>query len=204
MNDNAELIMNDNVITATGRVVTLRESNGNVILTLVTKNGNDVYIRFRCTAEMVAQLQYHARVRVTGHIESYLRKAKDSSNRTIVQYFVADSVVPDTTLVEDAYGIKGKFFAPPSARLYLKGTMVSVIMDSKDWIRYILRVDCPNPNTGTRSATIRVSMKRADRQPEIKPGDTVCMACYLSSPVKEENGKKLYMEDLIVADIAKV
>jgi hypothetical protein len=188
-----------NLILATGRVVTRKDyPNGSCMLVVATKNGRDMFPRFFCAKGIVPELAQHARVRIEARVVSDKRKDRETSKWVVVQRFEAYKVEPDTTLTEDAFGVKGKFFSPPAIDIYLRGKVIGIKEDS-EWIRFTVQL----PAEGKRISTALISMKKIDRQPDIKKGNDIVAVCSVTTPKKERNGEVRYYEDIIVRDIAK-
>lgn len=188
-----------NKIVASGRVVSLNEKNGTCYITIASKNGRDIYPKFVCSKDIVPELPTHARVKIEGHVESGTKKNKDNKQWLMSQKFIADKVSLDTTMTEEAFGIKGKFFAPPEVNIYLKGTIIG-ITDDTDWFRYTIKIE----GSEDKKTTVRVSMKKLDRHPDVKEGDNVCAICAVTTPKKQVNGRICYFEDILVSDLVKV
>ncbi len=190
-----------NEIVASGRIITIKErKNGDKIVTLITKNGRDVFLRFVCSKGVLPELNDHAHVQITGHVISVAYR-DDNKKFHQDQSFVADEIIPSPTLTEKKFGVKGKFFAYPECAAYLKGT-VKKVLDEGEWVRLILHID--EERKDRKPATVRLSMKKLSRQPELKKGDTICAVCTVTTPKKMIDGKATYFEDLLISDLAKV
>ena len=192
-----------NKVIANGRLITKGERpNGDVYVTLLSRNGRDLFMRFICTKDMVADIPLRAHVTITGFIRSYEYKDKKDGKTKFYQTFVADKVEQDMTLIEKEFGpqYKGKFYAEPSCAIYLKGTVLN-IRDEGTWIRYLISTE--DHNRPGKNSIIRLSMRKLDRQPDIQKNDTVLAVCSASTTKKEINGKTEYFEDIIISDICK-
>ncbi len=186
-----------NEIELTGRLVKERiRQDGTAVVTMFSRCGRDVFLRFYCPAGTLPPHKQHAMLRIKGHMR--IRKSSDEDTG-FVQGFVADEVSPQPTLAEERFGVRGRFFREPECRIYLKGE-VRKVAESKGYLRIHMAVR--EGAEGGRMITVLVNMKRLERQPEIRPGDTICAVCAASTPEGEKNGERKYWEDVIVSDIA--
>ena len=191
----AEIRGNVNEFVITGRIINSRKrNNGSTTITVISRNGGDIYVHIQCRKGMLPEFENRTHVKVEGHIET-ANHMDSNKNLQHTQTFVADNVILDQTMSEDRFGIRGKFYLPPSCTIYLKGR-INKVLDSGNWIRYQIEDGMGN--------YIRSSMKKLDRQPEINPGDEVCIVGSLSTNRKEIKGRKATFEDIIVMDIGKV
>lgn len=190
----------ENKLTVTGRIVSMK---GKYITVFIPGN-RDLYIRTLITSqtEMPKDLKQNARVSITGHCSGYL--APDKTGRggmSKVQYFIADKIEKQTTLLDQCFGVKGRFYDTGSCRYIIAGNVTSVSNDG-DWTRLTIMTDMDSRTRRVSSVHLSV-YKNADARKILK-GDMACVACVVSSPKKEINGKMMYFEDIIGIDIAKV
>ncbi len=184
-----------NRVEVSGRIISIKSNNnGSNYITILTRNGRDAFLRFFCPKSVpVDGYKLRARVSVTGRVASTHRKDSRTGKWVTDQFFVADDIRNTPTLTETAFGVKGKFFPDMDAKIYIHGTIEN-IKDDSEWIRYIVKVD--------DKTTVRLNMKRLDRQPNIKVGDEIYTVCSVSTPKKNLNGRDVYFEDIIISDIA--
>ncbi len=188
-----------NEIRVLGRLISLHANNdGSAIITVLTRNGKDVFIRFYCAPGKLPELERHARICVIGHVNCFSRRT-DAGYRN-VQQFVADKVYKDTTMTEKKYGVAGRFFAPFSCEIYIKGVVRSVTSSGNDWLAYNVEVD--GDKDDMRPSVVKLNMKKVDRQPEINAGDVIYTVCSLSTPKKVLDGETVYFSNIVISDIA--
>ena len=190
-----------NKIIIRGRIVAESyRQDGSCMVTLISRSGRDVFARVICAPGMLPEHKDHARLYIKGHFELKAETPFNSRKKRIIQQIVADEVVIDSTMAEDVFGIKGKFFYPFECAAHLKGIIKSV-KDEGEWVRYSLEV-CKQGKAQT-PIILRTSIKKLDRHPDIKKDDKVCMICGISTPKKTHNEKNIHYEDIIIVDIAK-
>lgn len=192
---------NVNQVDAEGRIVSIRPRKDGItsVMTIISKNGRDIFPRFICPSKEISGYKIHDRVQIKGHIHTY-PLVVDKKYR-MQQEFIADSIIPAETLSDQVFGVKGKFFAQMKCDVYVKGIVASVKTDG-EWYRYTVEV--PSDQKNGYADKIYMSMKKIDRHPVINKGDTICSICGVSTPVKTIDDKNKYFEDLIVSDIAIV
>lgn len=189
-----------NKVLTTGRVISIRNvSKSRCIVTVISRNGRDIYPRFLCDISKMPPLQTHARVRVEGHIESHRYKDKEDGKWKVEQRIVADIIEPAVTITEEYFGEIGKFFAPLSTIVFIKG-VVTDVKKSENWYKYNINVS----EDEKQPLTIQVSMKELDRHPDIKKHDTVCAVCGMSTQQKVFGDTTYSYENMVVSDIAIV
>ena len=185
-------------IKASGRVVSERlNSKGQKIITIISKNTDDVYLRFYCDPEIVPPHNFHQHMTVEGHIEPTVYKDEEKKFR-LTFHFVADKIEVSRTLTEERFGVKGKFFEYPNCRVNICGVIQNVTQN-KDWIKILVRIKGKNQKG---ASNVLISMKKLERQPVLDKGRTIYAVCNVFSPKKEVRGKMEYFEDIIVSDIA--
>lgn len=190
-----------NEIVISGRIISkFVNKAGEKCFTLISKNGENIFPKIIYEESMLPDLGEHARVNVRGHME--IRDIYVGHNKKVFkQVIVADSIQKEKTLVEEKFGVPGKFFSMPSCVIYLKGIVQSVKKED-DWYRIILSVN--NPHDKSVSYSIRISMREVDRQPDIKEGSLIYTVCKMTTPKKETSEGTKHYEDIMVNDIAVV
>lgn len=189
-----------NKVVTTGRVISIRNvSKSKCIVTVISRNGRDIYPRFLCDISKIPPLQTHARVQVEGYIESHRYKDNEDGKWKVEQRIVADSIEPAVTITEEYFGKTGKFFAPFNTTVFIKG-VVTDVKKSDNWYKYNINVS----EDEQLPLTIQVSMKELERHPNIKKHDTVCTVCGISTPQKVFGDTTYNYENIVVSDIAIV
>ena len=126
-----------NSITAAGRLLNVSKSpDGSCVITLFVKENRSVYPKFMCNLPGVEDIPEHKSITVKGHVEGDL---SDSAVEGVKQRFVADSVEFTPTMLEEHFGIKGKFCGPHFCKIFLTGSICKIIDDGK-WMRYVVMV----------------------------------------------------------------
>ena len=190
-----------NEFSISGRMISKTNlKSGDTRIVVMTKNGDrDVYAHILCPKDVMIRCDMRAHICVKGYIMARTFPARNGGGLQYNQTMVAESIELSKTLTEDRFGVKSRFYPLPSCKIYLKGTVHSVF-DNDGLIRYQVTVGS-NPE-GEQTSTIRLSMKKLDRHPEARPGDTICIISGLSTPVKTINGRKTHFSDLIISDLA--
>lgn len=189
-----------NKVLTTGRVISIRNmSKSRCIVTVLSRNGRDIYPRFLCDISKIPPLQTHARVMVEGHFESYRYKDKEDGKWKVEQRIIADSIEPAITITEEYFGEVGKFFAPLASSVFIKG-VVTDVKKTDNWYKYNIDVS----EDDSQPLTIQVSMKELDRHPDIKKYDTICAVCGISTPQKVFDNITYNYENIVVSDVAVI
>ncbi len=183
-----------NFVEAYGRLVSERNTPAGKIITIFSHSGREIYPKFYCPKGVMLALMPHSEIHVKGHIE--LRRRPGEIPR---QVFVADEIERPMTLTEEIFGEPGRFFPRPSSVVYLKGTLVSAKIEG-DWHRYVIQTE----TSKGRTVPVRVSMRKLEKDPDYKKGDSLCCVCVITTRIKEVSGQKRYFEDILVSDIAKI
>ena len=174
----------------------VKHDNGTGFIRGYIKNGIDVYPGIFIPKKAFVDLKYHSRVHIIGHINSrYITK---NGKRRKVQQLIADKIEYEPTLTEKVFGEKGKFFEAQYIKIMLKGKIKDII-EENNWYRYKINV-----SDTEREKILIVNMKKLERHPKVKVGDTVCMVCAYSTPKKVINEEDVVYEDIIVSDLAIV
>ncbi len=188
-----------NEVFITGRVIAIHNNaNGAVRLTVLTRNGKDVYAKCYCPNGVPSDINVRSRVCINGHIDAYMRRDSGGVYRS-VQQVVVDRIYKDSTIVEQKFGVKGHFYNPFQCEISLKGKVVS-FQDQGQWFNMTLEVD--GDNNDRRKHNVRLGMRKIDRQPVINEGDTVYAVCSLSTPKKEVDDRTIEFTNIVVSDIA--
>lgn len=184
-----------NEIEATGKVVAINDDSQWCSVRMVTKNGKiDTYPLFQCKKKMLAGLKLKDRIKIKGHVSVFYLDRNGSTQRR--QCFVADSISKLTTMCEEKFGVKGKFYQDPSVELCLSGKFKSQDIRDDGWMSMNLQIS-DNPKD-----VVRINMKKLDRQPQIKKDEMVYVNCGVSTVNKQFGDKKMHYENIIVRDIA--
>ena len=187
-----------NEVVVRGRYVNLIPlKNGNFLMQVVSRNGQrDVFPTFLCKEEPKIKRREH--VLVKGYVVD--RKSKNDNGKIVnTQQFVAEDIIPDKTITEETFGIKGAFFNPPSTSIKISGELAAVKVE-EEWVRFTILT---NGKKKTKNpASIRMSMKKRDRPQEYNVGDMLYAVGGISTTRKEVDGKTVYYEDIIVNDAA--
>lgn len=188
-----------NEVFITGRVISVyKNDNGSARLTVITKNGKDVYAKCYCPPGVLPSFNLRTRICVKGYLNTYMHRDRSGIVRN-TQQIVVESIYRDATILEQKYGIKGHFYRPFTCEILLTGR-VKAVQDAGAWINMTLEVD--NDVEDRRAHSVRVGMKKIDRQPSIKEGDIVYTVCSLSTPRKEIEEKSVEFTNVVVHDIA--
>lgn len=192
-----------NEIVATGRLITKTEkSGGGAQITIVSKSGkNPSFLKFTFDHADLSGIPIRSKVKVKGYVRSYTYPDQTAGRRPFYQALIGTEIAKERTLTEERFGVEGRFSKEPHCEVYLKGIIRHVI-DEGEWVRYLLYTDGAAENR--RESTIRLSMKKLDRQPAYKKGDVICAVCGISTKRKQVNGRNEDFEDIMIYDYAKV
>lgn len=169
-------------------------------LTVLSKNGKSIYVAFLCDKKKLESMGevIGLRVDIGGHIET--RQERTRNGMVYRQRCFVDSIVPLNTMIEEKFGVKGKFYDNFSATVYLTGEVMDIKREA-DWYRYAIRIDGEN-EVGRTPSLVWISQRELDRHPNVKAGNKICCICSFSTPKKEVKGKTNVFEDIIVMDLA--
>ena len=190
-----------NEFVITGRLTSLRSrKNGDRQGVVISRNGNnDLFVHMIFPKDVLKEnLKNRIHVRIRGHIRAQIY-TDEAKKLKYSQSFIADEIETDETLADKYFGIHGKFYPIPSCEICLKGK-ISNVLDNNDWMRYQIEI----PEEDGKKSSLRLSMKKIDRHPDINKGDEVCVIGSLTTPKKEINGKNRTFEDILVMDIVKI
>lgn len=183
-----------NKIEASGRIIYEASIKGRKYFILFAKvDGRDNQIKFYYDGDL-SKFRHHTRVHVTGHVETITTTSRSGKDATLKQY-VADSVVSENTLTNEYFGVKGDFFNPMGAKVFVKGKILDIAKENSDWTRYMIDLK--------EAGTPYISLNKRDRMPMLKVGDTICAVCHISTLKKERAGKASFIENIVIDDIAK-
>lgn len=189
-------MVNNNIVVS-GRIVHIRRyPRGNALVTVTSKAGKIISPSFRVQDGMWEKLRDRNRVRIEGHIETFIQKGDEKKRR---QIFVADKIEKEPTLTEQYFGVKGKFCPDMYARALVSGTVASVTDTGDGWVHYTVMID---NGEGKHPYWIRINQRKTEYAPIYKKDDEICAVCGISTSEKEKDEHKIYFEDLIVTDIA--
>ncbi len=180
-----------NKITATGRVVKIKEFKDYAEVVLLIDEERKFFPNFRIEKSLVNTFSYRDMINISGHVETFSVKSNDKTVR--YQRFIADEVKKAKTLIEEEFNIKGTFFANSHIDALFEGYIES-ILDEGDYLRIFL---------SNNDKPIKISAKKSNKLPEINSGDTVCCVCKITTRIKVFDNKTKYFEDILVSDIAK-
>ena len=187
-----------NEIDVVGRLIARNEKkNGDTYITVLSKNGTDIYVHFLCPKGVMPECRMRKHIKVKGYTSSHSYVDQNGKNR-FAQTFIAEAVSIVKTRAEEKFGVQGIFFPELTCNIYMKGILRNII-DEPSWVRLLIETDIGMSDR--RSSSVRLSMKRIDRQPKLKKGDVICITGSLSTPEKEIDGKITHFEDIIVTDI---
>lgn len=192
-----------NKVNYTGSLIDRKSFNNEYDrITVISKNGKDVFVSFLCRKEKLENIsRKKVRVNISGHIETHAEQIK-SGAYVNKQHFYVDSIEESHTILENSFGVKGKFYPAPNAEVYIAGKL-SDVRQEKDWYRYTVVVD--DDVAEREPSTIVLSQRKLDRHPDLKAGDSICCVCSLSTPQKKVGDNiVIHYEDLIVSDLAVV
>lgn len=190
-----------NEIIYNGKIIERKNFKKDYIrLTVLSRNGDNTYVSFLCEPHKIDKIpEGTQRVNIKGHLESHSEKY--NGKYVLRQHYYVDEIEASKTILEDKFGIKGKYYEYPSSSVYIKGKVKALTKDG-DWDRYTILTD----ETGESKSYSIVASRRntGKKKSDISEGDDICCVCMIATPQKIINNKKVHYEDLLISDIAKV
>ena len=191
-----------NKIYATGILIrTGKGKSGHEEITVVVKRPkiDDANIQFVLETTLSPDIQLGKAVKIEGYIRGF--HLKDSEGKTkVTQYFVANKVKPAVGELEDVFNVKGHFNPKHEIKIYVEGTVNSVLESNKGWKSLLLAFD------GEREIpdVAIIGFRENERIPEfyqISKKDRVVACLSVRTSKKKINGEERHFENLVVDDI---
>lgn len=192
----------ENKIVADGRITYIRRSeNGNTVFYLQSVDKANVRnIQFVYKGDFPDGIGIRKKVHVEGYVVAY-KNAIEGGKIDSIQYFVAEKVELQRSILEAEFGQTGHFLAKDSFKGVFSGTVSQVIRtENPKWGKLVVAIN------GRRTSYVVFSYFLGGRLPEFdyEKGDRVCIMSGLSTIDKEVNGKKKHFQNLQIEDIAKM
>lgn len=197
---------NENKIITDGRITYIRRTGkGNTVFNIQSVDKATVRdIHFTYKGELPEEIALRKKVHVEGYVVAYRNTLEDGKFEP-VQYFVAEKVELQKTLLEADFSQVGQFLEKDSFKGVFSGTVCGAPRtENPKWAKLVVAID--GREYGRRTAYIIFSYFLEGRLPKFdyKQGDKVCILTSLYTIDKEVNGKKKHFENLQIEDIAKV
>lgn len=197
---------NENKIIADGRITYIRKSaNGNTVFYLQSVDKATVRnIQFTYMGDFPDEIGIRKKVHVEGYVVAY-KKEGEGGKVDPVQYFVAEKVELQRTLLELDFSQAGHFLEKDSFKGVFSGTICAVLRtQNPKWGK--LNVAINGREVGRKTSYIDFSYFLDGRLPKFdyEQGDKVCIVTSLYTIDKEVNGKKKHFQNLQIEDIVKV
>ncbi len=196
---------NENKVIADGRITYLRKTEkGKTEFHIQSVDRAAVKdIHFIYNGELPDEIGLRKKVHVEGYVVSY-RKSLEEGKFESVQYFIAEKVELQRTLLEAEFDIESNFFEKDSFTGLFCGTVCGAPRtENPKWAKLVVAVN--GREYGRKTSYIVFSYFLDGRLPkfEYKQGDEVYIKTSLFTTDKEVNGKKKHFEDLQIEDIVK-
>lgn len=168
------------------------------IITLVVKNEyRDIFPEVYCKKELLPEIEEHAYLEIKG----YAATGKNTNGTKEVPRLYATNVRPAPKMLEEEFGVLGRFWMPAPAVLCVSGKILKVTEDAngKDtYMRYVIEANIPKSEKTTK---LRLDWKKIDRHPIFNIGDEICAICRISTPKKRIGNEWRIFLDLNVLDM---
>ena len=191
-----------NRVSATGVLRRIAKGDsGHEEITVLVKRPmiGDTSIQFVLETTLSSEIKFGTPIHIEGQVRGfYLR---DSSGKAkVTQYLVANKVSEAKGELETVFGVKGHFNPRHDIKMYVEGTITSVLDSSKGWKSLLVVLD------GTREVPdiITVGFRGNDRIPEfndIRKDDRIMAVLNIRSNQKKINGETRRFQNIVVEDI---
>lgn len=191
-----------NKIKATGIIIrTGKGKSGHEEITVVIKRPHidDANIQFVLETTLSPDIQLGKPVSVEGHIRGFHLRDSEGKSK-VTQYFVASKVRPAGGDLEDVFGIKGHFNPRHEFKLFVEGTVNSVLNSNEGWKSLLVSLD------GEREIpdVAIIGFRKNDRIPEydhIRKHDKIAACLSVRTSKKKIKGEERSYENLVVEDL---
>lgn len=191
-----------NKINATGILIrTGKGKSGHEEITVVVKRPRieDANIQFVLETTLSPEIQLGKPVMIEGYIRGF--HLRDSAGKSkVTQYFVASKVKPAVGDLESVFGVKGHFNPRHEFKLFVEGTVNSVLNSADGWKSLLVSLD------GEREIpdVAIIGFRKNDRIPEyeeISKKDRIVACLSVRTSKKNIKGEERKYENLVVEDL---
>lgn len=186
-----------------GRIVTERPGStaDTVILTIIIKNEDrDVFPEIYCKKDMLPEHKEHSYL----EIEGYIVNVQKRNNTKWIHKMYAERIRLASTILEEAFGVRGRFWEPSNCMFYVTGKISAISEDTRNnhtYVRYI--IESPIPDTDQKTY-LHIDWRKIDRHPKFNIGDEICAACKINTPKKMVGKEQRHFLNLDVFDMNKL
>lgn len=196
-----------NMIEVQGKLISAssgKYGDSRIVVTVSTHYGRSKeselkYMRFLMPKELSPAFRMGQYVHVTGYARGGRYHDEATDRDRISQTFVATSVEPAKSILEDGTGVPGRFY-DQYCRAFFIGKFGGLEPSKPPFIRFRFLTNVPEQKKQSCELFIN-DHERARHMPvkDIKEGETVAMWCRVFTPQK-----KFAFDDIILEDIQPV
>ena len=190
-----------NKVKCTGlltRVEKTEDGREEITVKIKRPNISDTIMHFISDKPLSVEKELGKTVNVEGHIHGFYLKVDNKAK--IFQYMVVDSIEHALAEFDEIFHIKGHFYPRHEVKIYVEGTVTSVIESNQKWKSLLLTFD--SEKDGSNVAII--GFRKNERIPDyyyISKKDRIAARLSLRASDKVVKGKTKHFENLVVDDL---
>ena len=207
-------IMNEAIFR--GRIVRIREANGNGTITLacplittvrkkgIVENGTRVnypvlsFNKNTVTPNIAETFKQGDHVIVKGYVQSYMRLDENSGDAKEIMNLYIREIMPDTSKMMNAFGVEGRTYPESQNEVYLSGVL-SGITKRNDTIA-LLRIDLSQERKNVNAVYFRAP---ANVISDLSIGETINVLAMVQTVDTKERKMFRNYQELVILDIAR-
>lgn len=170
-------------------------------------NRRDVSLLITSQKAIPANVKDGDYVLVSGHISVTPVEFRRAGER-YRQRFQADSIDLSPSVMEDAFGTKGRYQTPDYFVALFKGTVTHASKNNDDWAKLTIMTDIGRLDRQPSRIALdyQTSQNRFNVLPEFdyKIGDNVQVVCSVTTSSSDKEDGKVFYQNLKVEDICKL
>ena len=208
-------IMNEAIFR--GRIVRIREANGNGTITLacplittvrkkgIVENGTRVnypvlsFNKNTVTPNIAETFKQGDHVIVKGYVQSYMRLDENSGDAKEIMNLYIREIMPDTSKMMNAFGVEGRTYPESQNEVYLSGVL-SGITKRNDAIA-LLRIDLSQERKNVVNAVY--FRAPANVISDLSIGETINVLAMVQTVDTKERKMFRNYQELVILDIAR-
>ena len=205
-------IMNEAIFR--GRIVRIREANGNGTITLacplittvrkkgIVENGTRVnypvlsFNKNTVTPNIAETFKQGDHVIVKGYVQSYMRLDENSGDAKEIMNLYIREIMPDTSKMMNAFGVEGRTYPESQNEVYLSGVL-SGITKRNDTIA-LLRIDLSQERKN-----VVYFRAPANVISDLSIGETINVLAMVQTVDTKERKMFRNYQELVILDIAR-
>lgn len=193
-----------NEIKAVGRITGyVRDEFGNRNIVLHVSDKDKKQVKFVLDNEPKG-IKRNDFVEISGHITAFSYHSQIFEKDSYVQYFVADEMKKAPSILEEQFGLPGKYVENQHIRIILEGKFkgYTVSKNSEEWCEVSVMIDSSGMDKRPNTVKVSCSLNRFGKTIKgLKKDDTVAMIVGVRTPKKEFHGQPVVFENLFALDV---